>query len=73
MTKQQAIKTDVAIIGAGPSGITAIKNFADLDFEVTAFAKHPQLEKMKEQLYDDGAIYASMSGSGSVLYGVFDR
>jgi len=43
------------------------------DFEVTAFTKHPQLEKMKEQLYDDGAIYASMSGSGSVLYGVFDR
>lgn len=29
----------VAIIGAGPSGITAIKNFADLDFEVTAFER----------------------------------
>ena len=41
------------------------------DFEVTAFAKHPQLEKMKRQLYTDGAIYASMTGSGSVLYGVF--
>ena len=26
----------VAIIGAGPSGITAIKNFSDLGFEVTA-------------------------------------
>ena len=43
------------------------------DFEVTAFTKHPQLQKMKEQLYADGAIYASMSGSGSVLYGVFGR
>ena len=43
------------------------------DFEVAAFSKHPQLEKMKEQLYADGAIYASMSGSGSVLYGVFER
>jgi len=43
------------------------------DFEVTAFAKHPQLQKMKEQLYADGAIYASMTGSGSVLYGVFGR
>ena len=43
------------------------------DFEVTAFTKHPQLQKMKEQLYADGAIYASMSGSGSVLYGVFER
>jgi 4-diphosphocytidyl-2-C-methyl-D-erythritol kinase len=43
------------------------------DFEVTAFAKYPHLEKMKIQLYSDGAIYASMSGSGSVLYGVFVR
>ena len=43
------------------------------DFEVTAFKKHSQLQKMKNQLYADGAIYASMSGSGSVLYGVFER
>jgi 4-diphosphocytidyl-2-C-methyl-D-erythritol kinase len=42
------------------------------DFEVSAFTKHPQLQKMKNQLYADGAIYASMSGSGSVLYGVFN-
>ena len=43
------------------------------DFEVAAFTKYPQLEKMKTQLYIDGAIYASMSGSGSTLYGLFDR
>ena len=43
------------------------------DFEISVFAKCPQLEKMKEQLYTDGAIYASMSGSGSVLYGVFEK
>ncbi len=43
------------------------------DFEISVFAKYPQLEKMKEQLYADGAIYASMSGSGSVLYGVFEK
>ena len=41
------------------------------DFEIFAFTKHPKLKVMKEQLYADGAIYASMSGSGSVLYGVF--
>jgi 4-diphosphocytidyl-2-C-methyl-D-erythritol kinase len=43
------------------------------DFEVTIFKKHSQLQKMKNQLYADGAIYASMSGSGCVLYGVFER
>ena len=43
------------------------------DFEVATFTKHPHLEKTKNQLYTDGAIYASMSGSGSVLYGVFER
>jgi len=43
------------------------------DFEVTAFTTHSQLQKMKNKLYTDGAIYASMSGSGSVLYGVFEK
>ena len=42
------------------------------DFEVATFTEHPQLQKMKNQLYTDGAIYASMTGSGSVLYGVFN-
>jgi 4-diphosphocytidyl-2-C-methyl-D-erythritol kinase len=42
------------------------------DFEISAFSKYPELAKMKEKLYADGAIYASMTGSGSVLYGVFD-
>ncbi len=41
------------------------------DFEISAFKKYPKLKIMKEQLYADGAIYASMSGSGSVLYGIF--
>jgi len=40
------------------------------DFEISAFEKYPELEKMKEKLYADGAIYASMTGSGSVIYGV---
>ena len=41
------------------------------DFEVSAFKKHPELSKMKANLYADGAIFSSMTGSGSVLYGVF--
>jgi 4-diphosphocytidyl-2-C-methyl-D-erythritol kinase len=42
------------------------------DFETSVFAAHPAIESAKEQLLDAGAIYASMSGSGSALFGLFD-
>ena len=38
------------------------------DFETTVFAKHPRLAEIKQSLYDDGATYAAMSGSGSALF-----
>lgn len=41
------------------------------DFEATVFSRHPQLGELKRQLYDSGAIYASMSGSGSAIYGIY--
>lgn len=41
------------------------------DFEDQAFNTYPELEMQKEFLYQNGAIYASMSGSGSVVYGIF--
>jgi len=41
------------------------------DFEKSIFEKYPKLQSIKQQLYNDGAIYASMSGSGSTLYGFF--
>ena len=47
------------------------KKIVKNDFEVAAFVKYPQLNKIKEKFYDDKAIYASMTGSGSVIYGVF--
>ncbi len=43
------------------------------DFEATVFAKHPALADEKRRLYEDGAVYASMSGSGSALFGLFAR
>ena len=41
------------------------------DFEQSVFALHPEIGVIKEQLYDMGATYASMSGSGSSLFGLF--
>ena len=41
------------------------------DFEVSAFKQYPELQKQKKDLYNNGAIYASMTGSGSVLYGIY--
>lgn len=42
------------------------------DFETSIFAKYPVVEKTKQELYDADAIYASMSGSGSAVFGLFD-
>ena len=41
------------------------------DFEASIFPQHPQIEVIKQQLYDKGATYASMSGSGSSVFGIF--
>ncbi len=43
------------------------------DFETTVFAKHPELAAIKRSLYDSGAVYASMSGSGSALFAMYKR
>jgi len=41
-------------------------------FENHLFKKYPLLKELKDSLYNQGAIYASMSGSGSTLFGIFD-
>ena len=43
------------------------------DFEETVFAKYPELAAIKRSLYDSGALYASMSGSGSALFAIYSR
>ena len=42
------------------------------DFEATLFPKYPLLGEIKEALYQQGALYAAMSGSGSTLFGIFE-
>ena len=47
------------------------KNEVVNDFEASLFPAYPVLAQLKQQLYEMGAVYASMSGSGSTVYGLF--
>ena len=49
------------------------KKYLENDFEKNAFKTYPLLKEIKETLYQNGALYASMSGSGSTLYGIFEK
>lgn len=42
-------------------------------FEASVFAQYPEIEKIKNQLYEMGANYAALSGSGSAVFGIFDH
>jgi 4-diphosphocytidyl-2-C-methyl-D-erythritol kinase len=43
------------------------------DFEESVFPQYPEIGEIKEMLYRQGALYASMSGSGSSVFGLFDK
>jgi 4-diphosphocytidyl-2-C-methyl-D-erythritol kinase len=52
----------------------SISDWKDLlvnDFEASVFSQFPIIQKVKEELYNQGAEYASMSGSGSAVFGIF--
>ena len=49
------------------------KNELTNDFEIPVFQHYPQVKKIRDELYEKGAIYASMSGSGSSVYGIFKK
>jgi 4-diphosphocytidyl-2-C-methyl-D-erythritol kinase len=43
------------------------------DFESIVFEKEPSIAKIKHDLYDQGALYSSMSGSGSTVFAIFEK
>jgi 4-diphosphocytidyl-2-C-methyl-D-erythritol kinase len=53
--------------------ITEWKGSVFNDFEEFAFQKHPVIGKIKDELYNAGALFSSMSGSGSSVYGIFSK
>ncbi len=55
---------------------TGIENWpANLinDFETSIFPKYQRIKELKDQMYDMGAKYACMTGSGSAIYGIFNQ
>jgi 4-diphosphocytidyl-2-C-methyl-D-erythritol kinase len=53
--------------------IASCKKSIKNDFEETIFKNHPVIRGVKASLYEAGAIYASMSGSGASVFGIFDK
>lgn len=43
------------------------------DFEAPVCKAHPEIAAIKHHLYDEGALYASMTGSGSTVFGIFEK
>lgn len=67
--KQPEKSLDILIKNATNLWVDSIKN----DFEEVVFSIHPQIGNIKDNLYKMGAIYASMSGSGSTVFGLFNE
>lgn len=67
--KPQEPEESLLSIIKGP--IEEWKNKMVNDFEASLFPQLPELAQLKQSLYDAGAIYAAMSGSGSSIYGLF--
>lgn len=49
------------------------KNHIKNDFEASIFKNHPSIRGVKAALYEAGALYASMSGSGAAVFGIFEK
>jgi 4-diphosphocytidyl-2-C-methyl-D-erythritol kinase len=49
------------------------KGLVKNDFEESIFSRHPEIKEIKDKLYKNGALYASMTGSGAAVFGLFEE
>ncbi|NOZ47264.1 MAG: 4-(cytidine 5'-diphospho)-2-C-methyl-D-erythritol kinase [Chlorobi bacterium] len=67
----ELVKHNTPLLNFIKKGIGNWKHELNNDFEKSVFKKHTELLTIKNKLYKHGAVYASMSGSGSAVYGIF--
>jgi len=65
-------KPQTSLIDLIKRPVTEWKDTIKNDFEKSVFPKYPEIESIKKSMYELGAVYASMSGSGSSVYGIFN-
>lgn len=63
----------VSLTDVAPRPVNMWRSSMKNDFEPSVFAKYPETAEIKEKLYSLGAFYASMSGSGSSFFGIFEK
>lgn len=66
-------KPKVPLIELIQQPVPCWKNNLTNDFEPNIFKKYPIIKEVKDYLYQQGALYASMSGSGSAVFGIFNE
>jgi len=64
-------KRSISVLNQVLEPVSQWKNFLTNDFEEALIELHPEIGVIKRRLYAQGAVYASMSGSGSAVYGLF--
>lgn len=66
-------RPEIALTDAIRRPVEEWKDIIANDFEQSVFSLFPQVGQIKDKLYEMGAVYASMSGSGSAVYGIFRK
>ena len=66
-------KPDKSIAKIISQPVSTWKDELKNDFEIPVFNTYPEIKKIKQELYETGAVYAAMSGSGSMMFGLFEK